>query len=90
MIVGEAADCASAMRAAREIAPEIALVDVFLPDGDGFGLTGDLLALPSPPAVVLTSSRDASELEPCISESGARGFVAKAELSREAIEAVLA
>lgn len=89
MVIGEAPDCASAIKVARSLVPEIALVDVFLPDGDGFALTEQLLELPSPPVVVLTSSRDESELQPCISESGARGFVAKAELSREAIEEVV-
>jgi hypothetical protein len=39
--------------------------------------------------VVLTSSRDGAELAACVSESGARGFVPKAELSREAIDGLL-
>jgi hypothetical protein len=33
-----------------------------------------------PPAIVLTSSRDASDFGPLIAESGARGFVPKGEL----------
>jgi DNA-binding NarL/FixJ family response regulator len=73
-VVGEAADSASALEAARELGPELALVDVHLPDADGFELTAWLGALPDPPAVVLTSSRDGAELAPCVSESGARGF----------------
>ena len=48
-----------------------------------------LLALADPPAVVLTSSRDAAELESCADDCGACGFVPKAELSREAIEELL-
>ena len=89
-VVGEAGDCASALVAARELEPELALVDVHLPDADGFELASRLGSLEAPPAVVLTSSRDGAELEPCVSASGARGFVAKAELSREAIEELLA
>ena len=88
-VVGEAADCASALEAARALGPEVALVDVYLPDGDGFQLTPRLIALADPPAVVLTSSHDRAELEECVHESGARGFVPKAELSRRAIEEVL-
>ena len=88
-VVGEAADSASALEAARELRPELALVDVHLPDADGFVLTSWLQALPHPPAVVLTSSRDGAELEPCISESAARGFVPKSDLSRDAIEELL-
>jgi DNA-binding NarL/FixJ family response regulator len=85
-VVGEAADSASALAAVLELAPDLVLVDVHLPDVDGFELTSRLEALAAPPAVVLTSSRDAVELERCVAECGACGFVPKAELSRRAIE----
>ena len=88
-VVGEAGDCASALAAARELEPQLALVDVHLPDADGFELTIRLCALAEPPAVVLTSSRDGAELERCVSECGARGFVPKAELSGAALVALL-
>jgi DNA-binding NarL/FixJ family response regulator len=88
-VVGEAADSASALEAARELEPELVLVDLHLPDANGFELTSWLGALPDPPAVVLTSSRDGSELGPAVSECGAHGFVPKSELSREAIEELL-
>jgi DNA-binding NarL/FixJ family response regulator len=85
-VVGEAADSASALEAARALEPELAVVDVHLPDANGFELTAWLGTLPDPPAVVLTSSRDGAGLEPCVAECGARGFVPKSELSRNAIE----
>jgi DNA-binding NarL/FixJ family response regulator len=85
-VVGEAADCASALEAARELEPELVLVDVHLPDEDGFELTERLGSLPDPPEVVLTSSRDGAELDECVSGCGACGFVSKSDLSREAIE----
>jgi DNA-binding NarL/FixJ family response regulator len=88
-VVGEAGDCTSAVQAARALEPELALVDVYLPDGDGFELASRLRTLADPPAVVMTSSRDGAELELCACECGACGFVPKAELSREAIEEVL-
>jgi DNA-binding NarL/FixJ family response regulator len=88
-VVGEAEDGASALTRARELRPELALVDVYLPDTDGFHVAARLVALEGAPAVVLTSSRDRAELEPLVAGSGARGFVAKDELSREAIEALL-
>jgi DNA-binding NarL/FixJ family response regulator len=89
-VVGEAADSASALQAARELAPDSVLVDVYLPDEDGFELTSRLEALDNPPAVVLTSSHDRAELEPCVADSAARGFVSKSELSRKTIEELLA
>jgi DNA-binding NarL/FixJ family response regulator len=88
-VVGEASDLASGLEAARALEPELALVDVYLPDADGFELASRLTALADPPAVVLTSSRDCAELETFVVRSGARGFVPKAELSRHAIDELL-
>ena len=88
-VVGEAPDCATALACAREVRPWLALVDVFLPDGNGCELAAKLVALADHPAVVLTSSHDRAELEPCVAESGAAGFIPKAEISREEIEKLL-
>jgi DNA-binding NarL/FixJ family response regulator len=88
-VVGEAGGTVEAVAEAREACPELALVDVYLPDGDGFDLTDDLLALPDAPAVVLISSHGAAELSSCVQASGARGFIPKDELSAERIEALL-
>jgi DNA-binding NarL/FixJ family response regulator len=87
-VVGEASDSAAAVEAAHELQPELVLVDIYLPDEDGFELTTRLGELPNPPVVVLTSSRDYTELEECVSECGASGFVPKSELSRDAIEEI--
>ena len=79
-IVGEAVDGASALVAARELRPEVVLLDVQLPDMDGFAVAAELTRDSDAPAVVLTSSREASDFGPLIGESGARGFVPKGEL----------
>jgi DNA-binding NarL/FixJ family response regulator len=88
-VVGEAGDAASAIEAARALGPELALVDVYLPDGDGFEVASRLRGLEAAPAVVLTSSHDGTEFARCVIESGARGFVPKTELSRESIEELM-
>jgi DNA-binding NarL/FixJ family response regulator len=88
-VVGEADNGASAVRRARELTPQLVLVDVYLPDIDGFEVAAQLAALDDPPAVVLISSHDRDEVEPYVAGSGARGFLPKAELSRVALEDLL-
>jgi DNA-binding NarL/FixJ family response regulator len=88
-VVGEAADGESAISRARELAPHLALVDVYLPDIDGFEVASRLAALEGAPAIVLISSRDRAELDRLVPDSQARGFVPKDELSRAAIEELL-
>ncbi len=88
-IVGVAEDGASAIESARRLRPEVVLLDVQLPDIDGFGVAAALTSNGSSPAVVLTSSRDASEFGTLVERSGARGFIPKAELSGAALAALL-
>lgn len=88
-VVGEAADGASAVALAREVVPELVLLDVQLPDMDGFAVAELLLADDASVQVVLVSSRDQTSYGPLVEECGARGFVAKADLSAERLEALL-
>jgi CheY-like chemotaxis protein len=87
-VVGEAADGASALLAARALAPELVLLDVALPDTDGFAVCEALLADGGGPAVVLTSSRDVSVYRRRLERSRARGFIPKSELSGHALAAL--
>lgn len=88
-VAGEADDAASARRAVRDLSPDAVLLDVQLPDGDGISLASELSANGGPPEIVLCSSRGADELGPGLSESGARGFLKKDELSAAAIRELL-
>jgi DNA-binding NarL/FixJ family response regulator len=88
-VVGEAEDVASGVRAAADLRPAVVLLDVQLPDGDGFEAAGRILAMSEPPAVVLISSRDAADYGGRIRASGARGFISKADLSVRALEELL-
>ena len=88
-VVAEAATGAEALQAAEAWRPELVLLDVHLPDAQGFDVAERLNVNGSAPAVVLTSSRDGSDFGPLVERSGARGFVPKSELSGEALRRVL-
>ncbi len=89
-VVGEAADGESALAEAARLRPEVVLLDVQLPDIDGFEVMARLAAAGHPPEVVLTSSRDAADFGTLVEDCGACGFVAKHELSGRSISALLA
>jgi DNA-binding NarL/FixJ family response regulator len=89
-VVGEAADGLTGLRLARELRPDVMLLDVQLPDIDGFEVAGRLTANGDAPAIVLVSSRARGDLAEAVESSGARGFIDKAELSAAAMEALLA
>ena len=88
-VVGEAEDGMSALEAIHALHPEVVLLDVQLPDMDGFAVATTVGANGYTPTIVLTSSRDAADFGPLVEECGARGFIPKAELSGTALHAVL-
>jgi DNA-binding NarL/FixJ family response regulator len=88
-VVGEAADGPSAIAEAGRLDPDVVLLDVMLPGLDGFEVCDRLAALASRPAVVLTSSRDATSYADRLRRSSARGFVAKHALSASALLALI-
>jgi CheY-like chemotaxis protein len=89
VVVGEAEDGMTALVRARELRPEVILLDVQLPDIDGFEVAARLSGDDVMPAVVLTSSREASDYGPCLARTPACGFLPKAELSAAGIADIL-
>jgi DNA-binding NarL/FixJ family response regulator len=89
-VVGEAEDGRSALDAVAKLRPGLVLLDVMLPDLDGFAVADRLSALAQPPAVVLTSSRDSRDFGERLSRSAARGFIRKDDLSGAALERLIA
>jgi DNA-binding NarL/FixJ family response regulator len=89
-IVGEAEDGATALAANRALRPDVVLLDVQLPDANGWDLCQFLCEIQPRPAIVLVSSRDASDFDGLVELGPARGFIAKADLSGDALRAALA
>lgn len=88
-VVGEAADGESAIEKTAALAPELVLLDVQLPGLNGFEVASRVTGAAGAPAVILVSSRDGGDFGPMITACGARGFVAKAELSGERLRSLL-
>jgi DNA-binding NarL/FixJ family response regulator len=86
-VIGEAATGAEAVRLAKELRPDLVVLDVQLPDLNGFEVTALLRELDAPPDVVLTSSRD--DYTAAVVGTGARGFLPKDALSGKALNALL-
>jgi DNA-binding NarL/FixJ family response regulator len=88
-VVGEAEDGAAALEAVRELDPDLVLLDVQLPDLDGFEVAWRLSAAGGRSAIVLTSTRESSDFGEEIAASPARGFVTKGELSGATLAALI-
>lgn len=89
-VVGEAADGRTAVEKAQALSPDVVVLDVQLPDIDGFNAATLITQAAKSPAVILTSSRDWSDSPELISRSGARGFLPKDRLNGQAIVELLA
>jgi DNA-binding NarL/FixJ family response regulator len=88
-VVAEAGSGAEALQAAETWRPELVLLDVQLPDIEGFDVAERLLVNGFRPRIILTSSRDASDFGPLVERSGASGFIPKSDLSGTALRRIL-
>jgi DNA-binding NarL/FixJ family response regulator len=89
VVIGEAETGTSGLAAARSLRPHLVLLDIGLPDVEGFEVAHALAADGPPPFVVLTSSRDASAYGPRVAHSRVLGFIAKDELSGAALRSLI-
>jgi DNA-binding NarL/FixJ family response regulator len=88
-VVGEAADALSALEAVGRLRPDVVVLDIQLPDLDGFEVARRLAQAGDPPVIVLVSSRDSSAYRRRLADSPARGFIPKGELSGAAVAALV-
>jgi two-component system nitrate/nitrite response regulator NarL len=84
-VVGVASNSADAIRLVAELKPDVTLVDIDLGKEDGLELARRLRDT----TVILVSTHPEEDLGHLISASPARGFVAKARLSAQAIRDLL-
>jgi CheY-like chemotaxis protein len=87
--VTEAATAAEATEMAPLIAPRLVLLDIQLPDGDGFAVARSLAAQAHHAVIVLTSTRDAADYGALVTASPAAGFLPKDQVSGSALRRFL-
>jgi len=89
-VVGSCPDGRSALAVLPTLRPDVVLLDVQLPDIDGFRVIAQLDVGSHGPAIVLVSSREAADYGARVGRSGAAGFITKAELSARSLAEVVA
>jgi DNA-binding NarL/FixJ family response regulator len=87
-IVGAAGNVAAGLDLVEHSAPEIAIVDIQLPDGSGIDLTRELLARRPELGVILYTGDSDAELLYSGLDSGARGYALKAGSMAELVGAI--
>jgi DNA-binding NarL/FixJ family response regulator len=89
-VVGEAANGAEGVAAARELEPDVVLIDIRMPVLDGLTATEQILALPRPPQVAVLTTFHVDEYVYAALAAGAAGFLLKDTPPREIAAAVRA
>jgi DNA-binding NarL/FixJ family response regulator len=87
-VVGEAGDGAAAVRRARELRPDVVLMDVRMPDLDGIAATRELLTVASDARVVILTTFEQDDYIFGALRAGASGFLLKRTSPEELVAAV--
>lgn len=87
-VVGEASDGAEAVQLARDLNPDIALLDIRMPTMDGIEATRMILDAPNPPRVLVLTTFDRNEYVYEAMKAGASGFLLKDTRRAQLVDAI--
>ncbi|PJM72599.1 DNA-binding response regulator [Bifidobacterium primatium] len=88
-VVSTSHNGADAVARAREERPDVVLMDIAMPDGDGITATAGLRRLPAPPHVLILTSLSPKGTVERAAEAGAEGFVSKTDAPEEIISRIV-
>ena len=89
-VIGEASNGADAVAMSERLKPDVVIMDLTMPGGDGVSATKSLAALSNPPKVlVLTMHTEEEYLMPAL-KAGASGYLVKSAADRELVDAIRA
>ena len=88
-VLGRAADGREAVELARELEPDVVLLDISMPVMDGFEAATRISQLPARPAVLMLTGSSSSEDVDRARRAGARGYVTKDAIAARLVDAIL-
>ena len=88
-VVGLAASGNEAVRKAKELEPDVILMDISMPGMDGFEATREILATQSDVQVLMVTGSDARQDVDAARSAGATGYVTKDKIAADLIGAIL-
>ena len=89
-VVGQAATGQHAVELAAELAPDVILMDLRMPDLDGIEATRRITRVPDPPAVVVLTMFEDDDSVFAAMRAGARGYLLKGADQAEIVRAIQA
>lgn len=89
-VIGQADTSEEALRLARELLPDVALLDIAMPERGGLAIAGEIaMACPATKIVMLTVSEHEDDLLTAF-KAGARGYVLKGVSARDLVDIIRA
>jgi DNA-binding NarL/FixJ family response regulator len=90
VVVGQARDGGEAVELAASLTPDVVLMDISMPVMDGFEATRRIRASGSPAKVIVLTGSDSRGDVTRARDAGAAGYVAKARIASDLVDAILA
>jgi DNA-binding NarL/FixJ family response regulator len=87
-VVGEAVDGREAVLMAQSLRPDLAILDITMPNQDGLEATRQILEAAPNAKVVILTMHESDQMVRRVLEAGARGYVLKSDLATSLVKAI--
>ncbi len=89
-VVGRAADGGEAVELARELQPDLVILDISMPVLDGFEAVAELDRMERPPAVLMLTGSNSPDDVDRARRAGVKGYITKDAIAASLVDAILA